>query len=181
MARFGVLGNLPASGLSAVRSALAMLDELKRLQALWAQQNREGFSIRIGIATGPVLAGNIGSERRQEFTVMGTTVNLASRLEALNKELHTTILVDEQTYQQISAEVKAVPRENISIRGLDGTMRVYEVLGFREGYGGKSKIISLKDKIAQNRAGQEKAGSEPRQPMEPAPEQVERQQPRKSE
>ena len=116
MARFGVLADLPSAPLAAVRAALAMLEEVRHLQARWAQEGREGFSIRIGIATGPVLAGNIGSERRSEFTVMGTTVNLASRLEALNKELKSSLLVDEPTYELISNEVRAVPRENVKVR-----------------------------------------------------------------
>lgn len=150
MARFGVLVDLPSTALAAVRSALNMLEELKKLSARWALQRRECFNIRIGIATGPVLAGNIGSERRLEFTVMGNTVNLASRLEALNKELKTTILIDEQTFQQISHEIRAVPRENISIRGMEGRMTVYEVIGYHEALLAKPKIISLREKRPQS-------------------------------
>ncbi len=127
MARFGVLVNLQNPGLAAVKSALGMLDALKKLQARWAQENRQIFNIRVGIASGPLLAGNIGSERRQEFTVMGTTVNLASRLEALNKDLKTTILIDEKTYYQVYQQVRAIPRDDTKIRGLEGTMTVYEV------------------------------------------------------
>jgi class 3 adenylate cyclase len=176
MARFGVLADLPLPGLSAVRAALAMLEEVRHLQARWAQEGREGFSIRIGIATGPVLAGNIGSERRSEFTVMGTTVNLASRLESLNKELKSSLLVDEPTYEQVSNEVRAVPRENIAIRGLEGTMRVYEVLGYREEAGtrGRAKIIRMKDKVATGRPGQAPAEPLPADPAgDPVPEAVE--------
>lgn len=170
MARFGVLADLPLPGLSAVRAALAMLEEVRHLQARWAQEGREGFCIRIGIATGPVLAGNIGSERRSEFTVMGTTVNLASRLEALNKELGSSLLVDEPTYEQISNEVRAVPRENVAIRGLEGTMRVYEVLGYREEAGarGRGKIIRMKDKMATSRSGQPPAEPLPAEPVSDA-------------
>ncbi|RCK76710.1 MAG: Adenylate cyclase [Candidatus Ozemobacter sibiricus] len=170
MARFGVLADLPLPGLSAVRAALAMLEEVRHLQARWAQEGREGFSIRIGIATGPVLAGNIGSERRSEFTVMGTTVNLASRLEALNKELKSSLLIDEPTYEQISNEVRAVPRENVAIRGLEGTMRVYEVLGYREeaGVRGRGKIIRMKDKMAAGRSGQPPAEPLPAEPVSDA-------------
>ncbi|HNV70859.1 MAG TPA: adenylate/guanylate cyclase domain-containing protein, partial [Candidatus Ozemobacteraceae bacterium] len=129
MARFGVLANLQNPGMSAVRAALGMLEALKKLQEKWAQENRQIFTIRVGIASGPLLAGNIGSERRQEFTVMGTTVNLASRLEALNKELKTTILIDEKTYYQVYQHVRAIPRDDTRIRGLEGTMTVYEVKG----------------------------------------------------
>lgn len=130
MARFGVLAQLKNPGLSAVKAALEMLKALRTLQAKWVQENRQTFNIRIGIASGPLLAGNIGSERRQEFTVMGTTVNLASRLEALNKELKTTILIDEKTYYQVYQQVRAIPRDDTAIRGLEGKMTVYEVVDF---------------------------------------------------
>ncbi|HOY65588.1 MAG TPA: adenylate/guanylate cyclase domain-containing protein [Candidatus Ozemobacteraceae bacterium] len=149
MARFGVLGDLPSSGLAAIHAAQGMLDRLRLLQARWAQQGRECFKIRIGIATGPVLAGNIGSERRQEFTVMGSTVNLASRLEALNKEFKTTVLVDENTFAQVAKEVRAIPHENVQIRGLEGRLRVYEIQGLIQA--GKPAIpgtVSMRDRLA---------------------------------
>lgn len=148
MARFGVLVDLPNPSLAAVRTAWAMLEELKVLLAEWEKEQKEGFTIRIGIASGPVLAGNIGSERRMEFTVMGSTVNLASRLENLNKELQTTILVDESTFQAVKNDFRAVPRENISIRGLEGQITVYEVLGPHEG-AKRSKVVPLRDKRSQ--------------------------------
>lgn len=170
MARFGVLVDLPSPGLSAVKTALAMLDELKKIQTRWMQEKREIFSIRIGIASGPVLAGNIGSERRQEFTVMGSTVNLASRLEALNKELKTTILIDENTFRQISQEVRAVPRENISIRGMEGQMTVYEVLGYHSQAQPKSKIISFKDRVASSQNNSPVVPAETRDQPEEQPE-----------
>jgi class 3 adenylate cyclase len=152
MARFGVLVDLPAPGLSAVRTALAMLDELKKLQAKWAQEHRECFRIRIGIASGPVLAGNIGSERRQEFTVMGATVNLASRLEGLNKDLNTVVLIDENTFRQCSGEVRAEPRENITIRGLEETMTVYEVVGYHDHAQAGTGVASFREKLSATKA-----------------------------
>ncbi|MBF0545380.1 MAG: GAF domain-containing protein [Candidatus Riflebacteria bacterium] len=128
MGRFGVLADLPNSALSAVKCAQAMLDELKKLQAKWVQEKRNCFSIRVGIATGPVLAGNIGSEKRQEFTVMGSTVNLASRLENLNKQFGTSILIDESTNSLVNSEIMTLPREKVSIRGFEGFIKVYEVV-----------------------------------------------------
>jgi class 3 adenylate cyclase len=134
MARFGVLSDLTSPGLAAVQAALAMLEKLAELQTSWKQQGRQPFAIRIGIASGPVLAGNIGSERRQEFTVMGSTVNLASRLESLNKELKTTILIDEQTYLQTQSFIEAKVHDQISIRGFEdqSSFRVFEVRGYRQ-------------------------------------------------
>lgn len=154
MARFGVLAELPNAPQAAVTAALAMFRELVALQARWLADGRDGFAIRIGIATGPVLAGNIGSERRQEFTVMGTTVNLASRLENLNKELGTSLLVDENTYAAVAGMVAATPRDNIRIRGLDEPINVYEIHGLVEQAAQpaqaaqQAKIISFSSKLA---------------------------------
>ena len=151
MARFGVLVDLPNAGMCAVRAAVQMLEQLKILQAKWAQEKRDGFSIRIGIASGPMLAGNIGSEKRQEFTVMGTTVNLASRLEAMNKELKTTILIDHNTYNQVYRKVHAIPKGEVSIRGLENKVPVFEVLKLLDGpQGGGTKPgqVSMKELLA---------------------------------
>ncbi len=169
MARFGVLADLPSPGLVAVRTAMTMLEEVKRLQARWLQEGREAFGIRIGVATGPVLAGNIGSERRQEFTVMGTTVNLASRLEALNKELGTSLLIDEATYEQVGDEYRIIPRENISIRGLVGTRRVFEVQPIISGtMGPRGKIIHFKDKMGPGKLEPPSAAPTEKLPVDPA-------------
>ena len=110
---------------NAVEAARHMLVELKKLQAEWAQRGKECFNIRIGIATGPVLAGNIGSTRRQEFTVMGTTVNLASRLESYNKTLKTTVAIDEETFKYCGNNLDFVKHESQQIRGLDTPVNIY--------------------------------------------------------
>ena len=125
MARFGVLSDLPYPSQNAIQAACAMLIELKKLKAEWAQRGMDCFNIRIGIATGPVLAGNIGSKRRQEFTVMGTTVNLASRLEAYNKTLGTTLAIDEESFKFAPKNIEFVKHENQTIRGLDTPVNIY--------------------------------------------------------
>lgn len=127
MARFGVLSDLPYPSKNAVEAARAMLVELKKLKAEWAQRGKECFDIRIGIATGPVLAGNIGSKRRQEFTVMGTTVNLASRLESYNKTLGTTMAIDEETFKNCGNNQDFIKHEGQQIRGLDVPVNVYTI------------------------------------------------------
>lgn len=165
MARFGVMSELPYPGRNAVEAASAMLQELHRLRNDWAGRGLQTFDIRIGIATGTVLAGNIGSSRRQEFTVMGSTVNLASRLEALNKQYSTRILVDEPTFNQLPKGVKAVKRENVQVRGLDSLVNIYEI----QEYTGSAKVISLQQRFEQqqNLTGQqsrpENTGADPDQ------------------
>ncbi len=148
MARFGVLSELENPSQNAVEAACHMLEELDKLRSEWAARGLENFNIRIGVATGPVLAGNIGSTRRQEFTVMGTTVNLASRLEALNKELGSRILVDEETFKNLPRGLRFNRRENQRIRGLDEALNVYEILELSKG----PKVISLQSRLEQNKS-----------------------------
>ncbi len=146
MARFGVLSDIPYPSRSAVEAACAMLVEMDKLRDEWAARGLENFNMRVGIATGQVLAGNIGSKRRQEFTVMGSTVNLASRLEALNKELGTRLLIDEETFKHLPKGIRFNKKENIMIRGLDHPINIYEI---QELTGG-SKIVSLQSKLNRN-------------------------------
>lgn len=155
MARFGVLSELPYPARNAVEAACSMLEELDKLRSEWAARGIENFNIRIGIATGPVLAGNIGSTRRQEFTVMGTTVNLASRLEALNKEIGSRILVDEETFNHLPKGLKFVKREGQRIRGLVEPITVYEIQELARG----PKVISLQPKLDQSH--QSRVGNHP--------------------
>jgi class 3 adenylate cyclase len=146
MARFGVMSSLAYPGRSAVESAIAMLVELDKLHNEWAKRGTESFKIRIGIATGTVLAGNIGSTKRQEFTVMGNTVNLSSRLEALNKEYGTQILIDENTFKQLPKNIKVGKRENVRIRGLDQLQTIYEVQEYASG----AKVIPIQKRKEQS-------------------------------
>ncbi len=150
MARFGVLSDIAYPGRNAVEAACAMLEELDKLHSEWAARGIQNFNIRVGIACGEVLAGNLGSKRRQEFTVMGTTVNLASRLEALNKEYGSKILIDENTFKQLPKGIKSFKRENVFVRGLNEAQTVYEI----QEYLSRPKVVSINQKIQKLDSGQ---------------------------
>lgn len=100
----------------AVRAGLGMLDEVRELNKEWRADGTvkrwraagiEELSIRIGIHTGSAVVGNVGSELRTKYAVVGDSVNVAARVEAMNKTLHTRILVTSSTYSRLSQTVSA--------------------------------------------------------------------------
>jgi adenylate cyclase len=87
------------------------------------------FSVRMGLATGDLVVGTIGAPTARSFTVIGDTVNLASRLEGANKAYGTSILVDEQTFQLAHSDVEGREIDLLTVLGRVEPVRVYEVLG----------------------------------------------------
>ncbi len=86
----------------AAQAACEMIDRVKELNKAWAAQGRQTIAIGVGVNTGTVIFGNIGKGKKIEFTVIGDAVNLAARLEGLNKEFGTSIIVSEFTQQRIA-------------------------------------------------------------------------------
>ncbi|HUJ80959.1 MAG TPA: adenylate/guanylate cyclase domain-containing protein, partial [Candidatus Acidoferrales bacterium] len=103
---------------------------LRELQAGWKTAGRPVLEIGIGINSGIASVGNMGSQLRYGYTAMGDTVNLASRLEGLNKDFGTRILLSEFTFAQI-ADAKFVTRELdlIRVTGKLQPVKIYELLG----------------------------------------------------
>ncbi len=98
MVEFGTPLDDPLQEEHAVQAALGMMEALKKLNAEWLKQSKTNFRIGIGIHTGLAIVGNIGSEKRMEYTAIGDTVNVAARLEQLTKQLQKGILISETTY-----------------------------------------------------------------------------------
>jgi class 3 adenylate cyclase len=120
----------------ACRAALAQLAVVGQLQAelpeiLGIRRGLPSLGVRIGIATGDVVVGNIGSAVAQGYTVVGDTVNLGSRLESLNKAYGTGILACDATWERARGEMEAREVDIIRVVGKDNPVRIFEVLGER--------------------------------------------------
>lgn len=132
MAVFGSLGDQPDHPLRAVRAALRMKALLAKINGDRASAGKPAIAIGVGIHTDEVIVGNIGSTRRLEYTVVGDGVNTSSRVQALNKEFGTTILITETTFEAVKDAVECRPMPATPIRGKQRPLRFYEVLASRE-------------------------------------------------
>ena len=110
----------------AVQAALQMLEKLEELNRLQSPQ-RPRLAIGIGLHTGVLTAGNVGAHDRLEYSVIGETVNLASRLEALTKDFKTSIVMSPQTQQLVQGRFQTVPLGEATVRGLAEKIQVYTV------------------------------------------------------
>ena len=114
--------------IDAVKCANKMLKKVKLLQEKWLNEGKPKIEIGIGIATGEAFVGNIGSEERLEYTVIGDTVNTASRIENYNKVYRTNFLISEETYLKVQKYVDVIKIREVSIRGKAKKINIYEVL-----------------------------------------------------
>ena len=117
---------------NAVKCAYSMLRKVKELQKKWTKEGKPKIEIGIGINTGEVFVGNIGSVNRMEYTVIGDTVNLASRLESYNKIYKTKLLISPTTYEEVKGFTDVIKISDVQIRGKANRMDIYEVLKVTE-------------------------------------------------
>ena len=129
MALFGVPFQGPRDPDNAVAVANAMLRRLNGLNQRRLHAGRKPIDIGIGIATGDVVVGNIGSPRRMEYTVIGDSVNLASRLEGATKEYQVKVLLAQATAEALTVPTPLREIELLRVKGKDQPVTVYEALG----------------------------------------------------
>jgi adenylate cyclase len=129
MAVFGAPVPKSVDAVNAVRAAVRMRQALRHLNARLVARGLPALRTGIGIHTGVVVAGNIGSEKRMEYTVIGDAVNVASRLETSTKDLGVSVLISEDTYERTRHAIEARPVREITVKGRTQPVMTYEVLG----------------------------------------------------
>lgn len=112
----------------AVETAVEMIEVLERMNVGWKAQGKPVLNIGIGINSGEMIAGNIGSEAIMSYTVIGDAVNLGSRLESLNKDYGTRILISEETRSRLTIDVRTRPIGAVTVKGRAEAVSVFEVM-----------------------------------------------------
>ena len=128
---FGSVGADPDHPRHAVMAGLRMKALLAKINGERTVAGKPPIAIGIGIHTDDVVVGNIGSWRRLEYTVIGDGVNTCQRVEAANKELGTTILITETTYESVRDQFECRPMPDATMRGKTKTPRLFELLSAR--------------------------------------------------
>jgi adenylate cyclase len=144
MALFGAPLGEPTHATLACYAALDSQEALARLRADWKARGHKELHARIGINTGASVVGNMGSQARMEYTVMGDSVNLASRLEGANKYYDTLILLGPHTYELAAPDIEAREVDLLRVKGKHEPVVVYELLA-RKGAldAGKQEVVAI--------------------------------------
>ncbi|MGA9321464.1 MAG: adenylate/guanylate cyclase domain-containing protein, partial [Xanthobacteraceae bacterium] len=128
MAFWGAPLPLADGALHACRGALRAARRMERTNEQWRAEGRPPFRIRIGLNSADVLVGNVGSSDRFSYTVMGDGVNVAARLEGMNKTFGTTICISDSVFDAVAAKIVARPLRRVQVKGREQAFMVYELL-----------------------------------------------------
>ena len=129
MAVLGAPQALPDHALAACRAALEARRALAGINARYATRVGVTLEVRIGLNTGEMIVGNLGSSRKKQYTVMGDTVNLASRLEGANKYFGTSIMLGEETARRVQATMVTRPLARLRVKGKHQAIEVHTLHG----------------------------------------------------
>jgi len=125
-------------------AALVQIKKLKTLQNSWEKRQLPSIEIGIGLNTGFAVVGIMGSSMRMEYTCIGDTINIASRLEGLNKNYGTKIIISEFTYEKVKDKVYARELDLVKVKGKNLPVRIYELLDLRDKVDYKTHKEALK-------------------------------------
>jgi class 3 adenylate cyclase len=111
--------------------AMRATRRMKQLNTDWSKQGRPSLHLRIGLHCAEVLIGNVGSSERLSYTVMGDGVNVAARLEGINKNFGTTICISDSVVEAVGPDIVARPIRKVQVKGRKREFMIYELLGIR--------------------------------------------------
>ena len=131
MAVWGAPLSQPDHAYLACKTGLEMMEELAELRRRWeaSDENIPYIDIGIGLNSGPMVVGNMGSLTRFDYTVMGDSVNLGSRLEGANKQYGTNIIIGEMTFEQVKDRFICRELDAVAVKGKEQPVRIYELVG----------------------------------------------------
>ena len=127
MAIFGAGSEATTHADDAIAAGCSMLRRLEVFNADLIRAKEEPLGIGIGINTGPAIVGSIGSSERMEFTVIGNTVNMASRIEGLNKALGTSLLLSKATKERLSRPIRLRALPPQQLKGVEEAVEIFTV------------------------------------------------------
>jgi len=131
MAFWGAPMDHPIHAEIACSSSLEMIEKLRELQVKWKKEGIPSFDIGIGLNTGEAIIGNMGSKNRFDFTAMGDNVNIASRMESLNKMYGTNIIITEHTYKIVKDKFETRKLDAVRVKGKKKPILIYELLSIK--------------------------------------------------
>ena len=130
LAFYGAPLEQPDHALRACKTALKMLARLKTLRVVWKVRGLPPINIGIGLNSGEMIVGNVGSTHHFDYTIMGDHVNLASRLQGANKQYGTSIVISQFTYQLIRSHSFIIRElDTVRVKGKKEAVTMYELIG----------------------------------------------------
>jgi adenylate cyclase len=144
IAIFGAPNVLENHAEKACLASIEMQKRLAKLRAKWRTESRPELKMRIGICTGLATVGNMGSEQRFDYTMIGDTVNLASRLERVNKQYSIYTLISETTRKAAGNEITVREVDTIKVVGREKPVTVFELMGYNQHIDNSLKEIIAK-------------------------------------
>jgi class 3 adenylate cyclase/ABC-type nitrate/sulfonate/bicarbonate transport system substrate-binding protein len=134
--------------LRACAGALRAARRMESVNDRWEAEGRPRIRIRIGLNCATVLVGNVGSSARLSYTALGDGVNVAARLEGINKQFGTTICISDSIYDQVQAEILVRPLKRVQVKGRKTEFMIYELLAFRDSEDPELRIHERDEKLS---------------------------------
>lgn len=129
MAFWGAPKNEPNHAFLACEAALKMRERLVKLNQDWSGRSWPAIEIGVGINSGQMIVGNMGSAKRFDYTVIGDNVNLASRLEGLNKQYQAGIIISRFTFERVKDKFECAYLDKVSVKGKETAVEIYHLTG----------------------------------------------------